>query len=112
MPGIGQLADRVSFFRLDGVEDTLLNESTAFAAEPFAVRWCNLVEKSGRERLRSDQQESAVMAVIQLRYDSVVATITHADKAVIDGVDYQIRTVIPDRRERWVDLMVERGTAI
>lgn len=77
-----------------------------------ATVWGQLVPERGRERVESGRIEASVAAVLRIRYSSEVADVTAGYRVVIDGVDYNIRSVTqPDRRNRIIEMTVERGVA-
>lgn len=107
----GRLDKRVAFHRLDAVADVYGNVSAGFSATAFVSRWCAMTPESGRERVEAGRLQSANTARIRLRDDSVSRTVTTADKAVIDGADWQIRYIEPRDRSGFLWMTIERGVA-
>lgn len=66
--------------------------------------------RRGREGEESDRTNATSTGILQIRYNALSSTLTEADTAVIDGVDYQIRSISqPDRRNRVLEMVLERG---
>lgn len=77
-----------------------------------ATVWGQLVPERGRERVEGGRMEASVGAVLRVRYSSDLVDLTAGWRAVIDGVAYNIRSVTqPDRRNRIIEMTVERGVA-
>lgn len=109
----GMMRQVAAFHRLDGVADGFGNADGGFAATPFLTVPGDLRVDRPRERLAAGRMESPQAAVLRLRWSPEAAAITPADKAVIDGVDWQVRGVTdPDGRRRWLDLSLETGVAV
>ncbi|WP_102867636.1 phage head closure protein [Pseudovibrio exalbescens] len=66
----------------------------------------------GKEVVSSGQIEASAMGTVSLRYSTVTASITEADRVVVDGIPMNIRSVRdPEGRKRRIELIVERGVA-
>lgn len=66
----------------------------------------------GREQMAAGRLEGSNLAVLRVRYSSILAPLTTTHRAVIDDVPHQIRSVIdPDRRRQMLELVVEKGVA-
>ena len=113
----GPLRDRVEFYRRNTTETGWGTPTTGFAETPFCTRRGGVQVQRARnqsiETVDAGRLQSSTMVALTIRSDSITRTITEADKAVIDGVDYQIRSITnPDRREKWLELVLERGVGI
>lgn len=109
----GPMRDRVAFHRLNATADDYGNPTSGYAATAFLERWGAFRPERGRERLQAGRLEAAVAGVLTVRSDSGTRGVTEADKAVIGGADYQIRSITnPDRRGRFLEMTLERGVAV
>tara|TARA_Y100000815_G_scaffold228067_1_gene216877 strand:- start:305 stop:646 length:342 start_codon:yes stop_codon:yes gene_type:complete len=112
MPGAGQLRDRVSFYRLTEADDGYGNVHSGWADDPFLTVWGAFQPERGRERLEAGRMESAVAGVLTVRSSADARAVTPADKVAVKGEDYAIRSITnPDRRNRFLEILVERGVA-
>ena len=110
---IGRMRDRAAFFRLNTVSDAYGNPSSGFAGSAYLTRWGKLQVERGQEKLEAGRLESSLQAVLKIRSDTETRTITAADKVEVDGEAYQIRSISnPDRRERFLELHLERGVGV
>ena len=81
--------------------------------------WTDLMKVSarfrperGRERVESGRVSAELTGVLTLRSSAKTRAITEADRVVIKGVPYQIRSIDnPDQRDRDLEMTVERGAA-
>lgn len=103
------LRARVAFHRLDGVADAWGNMSAGYAAAAFLETRGDLRRLSGREREAAGRTEAGGVERLRIRNPRV--TLREDDLAVINGVAYQIRAILPDRVGRWWELDVERGAS-
>lgn len=70
---------------------------------------CAFRAESGRESLETGRLESSVMAVLSVRA-AAVPNVTAGWRAVIDNVNWNIRSVSPfGQRGSRVDIVIERG---
>jgi len=105
------LRDPVQFQRLDTTSDTLGNVSAGTWANLWADKGQLLLER-GREQLAAGRLQGSVMGVLVVRASTETRAITAADRVVIDSVNYNIRSNVPrDRRNGWLEMVVERGVA-
>lgn len=78
-----------------------------------ATVWGQLAPERGSERVEAGRMEASVGAVLRVRYSADTAAITAGWRALIDGEPYNIRSVTqPDRRNRIIEMTVERGVAV
>ena len=86
----------------------------------YELSWAPLKEtrgqlmlERGRERVEAGRIESAVAGVLRVRWQPGLNELSADDRAVIDGVAYNIRSVTqPDRRNRALEIVLERGVAV
>lgn len=107
----GQLRDRVSIQRKQEISDGA--GGTTFDWDNItglgSIRGAFMPER-GRERLENDRLQSSVAGTLKIRSSAASRGITAEDRAVINGVEYRIHAVTnPDRRNRFVEMSVERG---
>ena len=104
----GQMRDRVVFQEEVNNPDGQLGNTTTWA--DVVTRWCRFREERGGERLEQGRLESPQRGTITVRSDSVVQSITTEHRAVINTEPFQIRSIAnPDRRNKLVEMVVERG---
>ena len=76
------------------------------------VVFCHYMAQSGREQLEGGRLESGVKATLQARTKSV-SFLDAGWTALIDGVRWNVRAVIPfGQRDRRTDIVIERGVAV
>lgn len=74
--------------------------------------WGGLQEDRGRERVEAGRLESAMAGILTVRSSSDTREISAANRVLIDGAPYQVRTIgNPDQRNKFLELIVERGVA-
>ena len=75
--------------------------------------WGRLTPQSGREQVESGRLEASTPATLVIRWSASAASLDATDKATIDGVDYQIRSVFVREvpRRSYIEMVVERGVA-
>lgn len=113
MPGIGQLRDRARFHRLDVTTDAIGGRTSGFSAAHYLEVWGALSVARGRDGQGGGRMQSEVDAVLTVRSTEASRAVATADKVVIDGVDYAIRSIAnPDRRARWIEMQLRRGGAV
>lgn len=106
----GQLRDRISFRSPAFADDGQGGSSVVWTPE-FTV-WGAFMPKRGREQLEAGRLESSVEGVVKVRSSSQTKTIKPEWICVIDGIDHNIRSITnPDRRSRFLEMVVERGVA-
>lgn len=109
---IGSMRDRVAFHRLNATADIYGNPTSGYEESPFLTVWASLREGRGRESVESGRLEVATTAVVTVRSSVDTRAIGLDDQARIDGQKYQIRSIVnPDRRGRFLEMVVERGAA-
>lgn len=107
----GRLRNRVEFQR--PVEMTSPIGEAYRGWETVARRWGDLLQMRGREQLAAGRLQSEVPGTLQVRYDSVTKEITPDHRVLIDGAEYQIRSIVDvDMRRRTLEMVVETGVAV
>lgn len=107
---IGQMNKRITFQRRDTAADDYGNVEDGTYTDLFTV-WGGLTfNKNGRERMEAGALEDSHEAKLKVRFSSDIESITQADRAVIGGVNYQIRSGANlDQHRRFITFLVERG---
>lgn len=104
------LRESVTFQRQSTTDDGYGNVAGAWA-DLFTKRG-RLISLRGNEKVEAGRLEASYSHVLKVRSDSETQTLTAGDRAVIDGVAYQIRSIDnADRRDRYLTMDVERGVA-
>ncbi len=71
-----------------------------------------LMEEKGRERVEGGRVTDPMTATLSIRHSAQAAAITASWRCVIKGVVWNIRSVSnPDRRNRRLEMVIERGVA-
>lgn len=110
--GAGAFRDRVLFQRQDNATDPLGNVTSGAWLDLFPEINCKLTVKKGSEREEAGRLESAVTSVIRVRISANTRLVTTADRAVVNGEAHQIRWITdPTRRNRYLEMGIERGVA-
>jgi SPP1 family predicted phage head-tail adaptor len=106
----GRLRNRCQFQRQ--VEMTSPIGEAYLGWEVVLERWGDLLPQRGREQLAAGRLESSNLGTLQIRWSQAATDIDASHNVLIDGVEYQIRSIIdPDRRRRTLELVVETGIA-
>lgn len=97
------LNNRVTIRQRSGTADAANQPSRTFV--DFVTVWADVRHPSGLEALRGDSPVSIVRASMRVRLRT---DITPAMQAVCAGVTYDIKAILPDRRDRrYMDLICE-----
>lgn len=76
----------------------------------FLEVWGSFAPERGRERVEAGRLEAAVAGIVRIRSSLSARQILTSDRAVFDGVPHQIRSITnPDQRNKYLELVVERG---
>lgn len=110
---IGNLRERVTFQRQSTEADAYGNVSGDFAAITGGTVWADIRETTGKEAIASGAVESTRTATIRVRYSSITAAITAADRVQARGSVWNIRSgpVGVDRSNRVLEFLCETGVA-
>lgn len=111
MINAGELDTRVKIERLGPlVSDGAGNNITTW--ETFTTVWGKLRPMSASETLDAGRLTEMAQYRLWIRCSSKTSTITGADRAVIKGVTYNIRSEVdPMDRGEEIELRLERGVA-
>jgi head-tail adaptor len=81
-------------------------------SESLVTRSADLVERLGKEAIQGGELSDVVTATMRLRKDSSTADITHADRVVVRGHTWAIKSVVQvDRKGSLLEFLLERGVA-
>lgn len=106
----GRLRDRVTFQEPVRVSNGAGGNTKTWS--DVVTVWGAYSPERGREQLAGGAIQATGRGVLQIRYSSTVAVITEEHRALINGETYNILSVTnPDRRNRALELVLERGTA-
>jgi SPP1 family predicted phage head-tail adaptor len=106
----GRHRDRVSFEAKQSTPDGA-GGSTVDWVEQF-TRWGEVIEDKGRERVEGGRLASPFAATLSIRSSTAARQITTAWRCVINDEAWNIRSIgNPDRRNRRLELVIERGVA-
>lgn len=108
--GIGQLRKRVTFQE---------EVRTPDGGGGFMVSWRNAVTvyggievERGRERIAAGRLEAAETGILTVRSSTDTREVAAMDRALIDGVQYNIRAINnPDQRNKFLEMIIEKGVA-
>ena len=108
--GIGQFNNRVTFESRTVADDGAGGGSVSWTTA--LVVWGYLAPERGRETLAAGRLQSATMGVLRIRSSAAALLIDPSYRVTIDGAAYQIRTITnPDQRNRFLEMVVEKGVA-
>ncbi len=106
----GPLRDRVTFQVEAAISDG--GGGSALSWSDALTVWGGFSPGRAREQLEAGRLEGPVAGVLKVRSSTETRTITTAHRAMIDGEAYQIRSITnPDRQNRFLEILVERGVA-
>lgn len=109
MTGAGDLRTRVTFQQLTETPDGYGGRTKAWS-DGCTVH-CQYIVTSGREQLKSGRLEASVTATLRCRA-LAVAGVDEGWRAVIDGTNWNIRSVMAfGQRGEWKDMIIERAGA-
>lgn len=107
----GPLRDRIAFKKKVETSDGQGGYAAVWTTQ-FTV-WGSFRPQRGREQMEAGRLESSVSGVVSVRSSSQSRSIQPTWIAVIDGVDYNIRWITnPDRRNKYLEIAVDRGVAV
>lgn len=107
-----RLRDEVQFQRLDTTPDDYGNV-TGNAFTTFLTVFGNLTPQRGRERMNNMDLRSEVGAVLTVRSGADTRAVTEENIAIVRGNSYQIRSITnPDQRDKYLEMVLERGVAL
>ena len=105
----GRMRDRVTF-KTNVVADDGSGGQISTWVEISPPVWGQYTPNRGKERSEGDRIQAVGDGILKVRYSAIMATVTEADIAVINDVELQIRSIEnPDRRNRMLEMVVQRG---
>ena len=106
----GTLRERLTFQRAVAGDDGYGNVTTGWA--DHLTVWADVRETLGRERIEAGRIEAASTATVRIRASAATRALTAADRAVVRGATWNIRSIVPVMNDRaLLDVMLERGVA-
>lgn len=106
-----QLRERVTFERLNAqAPDAYGNVSSGW--KPFAKRYANLRERTGKEAVEGGALSDVGIATMYCRSDTVMRSVTAADRVVARGITWAIKSVAQvDAKNTMIEFSLEKGVA-
>ncbi|WP_323789972.1 head-tail adaptor protein [Thalassovita sp.] len=101
--------EKIRFYALVDEADEYGNEVAGWADEPFLTVRAEVVYAAGGEAIQAAALDALKTARALFRVGGAARRVTEADKAVIGGVGWNIRSVVwIGRGQRRAELMLER----
>lgn len=108
--GAGALRDRVTFQRLVAGLDAYGNAVSSWA--DHLTVWADVLESPGREAVAAGRVEAARTATMRVRRSSASLGLTAADRVVVRGRTWNIRSIGDVGRDRvLLEMLIEVGVA-
>lgn len=99
---------RATFRRRQDVADPTGGTTHGDYADAFS-RWANVRQVTGRDIVEGGRSEDSIDCIIRVRDDATTRTISHSDRAVLRGDDFEIVTVgQPNRAGGYIELTLRR----
>lgn len=107
----GQYSERAEFQRLSsGAIDAYGNVYTGWAT--LATRWADMRERTGKEMIQGGALADVGQATLRTRKDSTTSAITSADRVVVRGKTWAIKSVVQvDSKATIMEFILEKGVA-
>lgn len=110
MARAGQLRERATFQREGGdTEDALGDGDGSWVA--LDTRWVRMTPLRGSEGVAAQALEASYDYRLEMRDSTFARSITEADRVLVKGVPYQIRSIRPTEKPGMIFMDVERGVA-
>jgi len=111
MANAGRLRERATVQRLtSGAVDDYGNIYTGWKA--LLSRSVDVRERLGKEAIEGGALADVVTATVRLRKDAATAAITHADRVVLRGNTWAIKSIVQvDAKGTLLEMLLERGVA-
>lgn len=100
----GRLSKRVTIQQRNTGQDA--NGQPVETWATVATVWADIRFVSGLEAIKSDTPVDVVSASIRIRY---LAGVIPSMRVVYDGANFDIKAVLPDNGERFMDLVAQTG---
>ena len=79
---------------------------------PLVTVWARLRLDRGNEQVDAGRLEASESGVLTVRSSGTSREVTPEDRVIVKDAAYEIRSIInPDRRNIWLEMVVERGVA-
>lgn len=107
----GQYSERAEFQRLSsGAIDEYGNVYTGWVK--LTTRWADMRERTGKEMIQGGALSDVGQATLRTRKDSTTDDITSADRVVIRGKTWAIKSVVQvDSKGTIMEFILEKGVA-
>jgi len=106
----GRLRFPVTFRRLSQVDDGYGNVSDGTFVD-LHQDFADVIPSTGKEVVDRGAVEAIHMARLICRSSTLTRAVTEADIVVYNDVEWNIRSVSnPDRRGKWLEFIIERGS--
>lgn len=111
MARAGMLREKAAFERLtEGAIDDYGNVYSGWAQ--IGTRMSEMRETTGKEKIRGGALADVGSATLRVRSDSFTQTITAADRVLLRGYTWAIKSVIQtDAKNTMLEFSLERGVA-
>lgn len=108
--GAGRLRKRVTFEKEVRTPDGGGGYSLDW--RPEMTVWGGLQVERGRERVEAGRLNAAIGAVLTIRSSRDARALSPANRVIIDEETWNIRSITnPDSRNKYLELVVEKGVA-
>lgn len=109
MARAGQLREKATFEREGAGVDELGDSDGSWSV--LGTRYVRMVPLRGAEGVAAMALEASFNYRLEMRTSAFAKSITEADRAVVNGVPHQIRSIRPTEKPGMIYLHVERGVA-
>lgn len=106
----GTLRERATFERIGAGKDALGDPDGSWV--DLGTRSVRMVPLRGAEGVAAQALEASFDYRLEMRDSAFARSITEADRVVVDGVAYQIRSIRPTEKPGGRFMDVERGVAV
>jgi SPP1 family predicted phage head-tail adaptor len=106
----GRLNKRVEFQRESSTDDGGGGTVTTWAT--FLTVWGGFFPQRTSEKIEAGRIEAAVAGRLTVRSTSDSRAVTTANRVLIDDVPYNVHSIVnQDQRDKYLDMLIERGVA-
>lgn len=109
----GKLDRRAAFHRRAVLAAAVAgNQRGGFEAVPFLTVWANFRQTPGREQVSAGLVEDQIGGTLRIRDCRAAREITAADRVVMSGANFAIRSVgLPEVLQGYIEFVVQREVA-
>jgi len=108
---IGAMRDRATFQRRAETDDGYGGVRGAWT--DLLTVWGRFAPERGRQAWEAGREQSTVRGILTVRSGSDTQAVTADDAVTIGGERYEIEAITnPDRRGRFLEIMVRRGVGV